>query len=178
MSDMRKVILAAGISLDGYIARPDGSVDFLNSPDDFSMAALFSSVDTAVMGRKTYEVALKLGDTFSDPGMTNYVLSRSLPAGRRGGVEVVRESPGQLIGRLRAEPGKHIWLIGGGEVVRQCLEEDLIDEFQLGVIPVLIGAGLPLFPAGFAQRDLSLIENKTHSGGMIELKYERARSGG
>jgi dihydrofolate reductase len=173
---MRKVILGLGISLDGYIARPDGAVDFLFMPKDYSMADFFASVDTFVMGRKTLDAALRMGDgSGSFGGMAAYVLSRSQPAGERDGLVFTRESPAELVRRIRRRPGKHIWMMGGGELARAFLAADLIDELYLGVVPVLLGEGIPLFPGGFPQRDFRLLENKTYSKGLIALKYERVR---
>jgi dihydrofolate reductase len=174
---VRKVVLGLGISLDGYIARPDGSVDFLFMPKDYSMAPFFKTIDAAIMGRKTYDVALKMGGgSFGGSSMATYVMSRALPAGVRNGADFVKQSPAALVRRLRAKPGKDIWLMGGGELARAFLRADLVDELYLGVVPVLIGAGIPLFPAGFPQREFELLENKTYSKGMIALKYKRVRS--
>ena len=176
---MRKVILGLGISLDGYIARPDGAVDFLFMPRDYSMAPFFTSVDTAIMGRKTFDAALRMGagkgGSFGGSSIAFYVLSRSLPAGERDGVSVTGESPAALVARLRRRPGKHIWMMGGGELARAFLAADLIDELYLGIVPVLLGEGLPLFQGGFPQRNLRLIENKTYSKGLIALEYQRVR---
>src|SRR5438067_1052041 len=134
---MRKVIAGLGISLDGYIARPDGAVDFLFMPKGYSMGPFFKTVDAAVLGRKTYEDGLKMGGSFSGYSMTFYILSRTLPAGKRDGVEFTKETPKEIVARLRRQRGKHIWLMGGGEVIRDFLKDDLIDELHLGVIPVL-----------------------------------------
>jgi len=174
---MRKVILGLGISLDGYIARPDGTVDFLFMPKDYSMAPFFASVDTAVMGRKTLDAALRMGGggSFGGSAMAYYVLSRSQPAGERDGLVYSRESPAQLVRRIRRRPGKHIWMMGGGELARSFLAADLIDELYLGMVPVLLGEGIPLFPSGFPQRNFRLRENKTYSKGLIALEYARVR---
>jgi dihydrofolate reductase len=169
---MRKVILGLGISLDGYIARPNGAVDFLFMPKDYSMAPFFATIDTAVMGRKTLDAA---GDHFSGSSMATYVFSRSRPPGERGGITFIDQSPATLIRQLRKRPGKNIWLMGGGELARDFLKADLVDELYLGVVPVLLGEGIPLFPSGFPQRNFSLVENKTYSKGLITLKYTRAR---
>jgi dihydrofolate reductase len=175
---MRRVVLGLGISLDGYIARPDGSVDFLFMPKDYSMGPFMRTVDTAVMGRKTLEAGLRLGktDTVATPGMTSYVFSRTLPAGERNGAIVVHDSPKSFVESLRKRKGKHIWLMGGGELARDFLKDDLVDELYLGLVPVLIGEGIPLFPSGFPERKFSLVENKTFSRGMITLKYARSRA--
>jgi dihydrofolate reductase len=176
---MRSVILGLGVSLDGYIARPDGTFDFLFMPKDFSMAEFFAGVDTAIMGRKTYEVSKAMSGAAdagkSGPKITNYVFSRSLPSGEREGFIFVNQSPESLINTLRKAQGKNIWLTGGGQIARDFLIADLVDEIHLGVVPVLIGAGLPAFPAGFPQRNFELLENKSYSRGLISLKYIRAR---
>ena len=171
---MRKVILAVGMSLDGYIARPNGAVDFLFMPKGFSMGPFMRTVDVAIMGRKTLDVGRKLaGGSFSGPFAANYVFSRSQPPGEREGVIFVNESPAKLLGKLRKRSGKNIWLMGGGELTRHFLKADLVDGLYLGIVPVLLGKGIPSFPAGFPQRDFKLIENKSFSKGLISLTYER-----
>jgi len=93
----------------------------------------------------------------------------------RNGVMVTNDSPGAVIGEIRKIPGKNIWLMGGGELIREFLKEDLVDELYIGVVPTLIGEGIPLFPSGFPQREFDLVENKSYSQGMIALRYQRAR---
>jgi dihydrofolate reductase len=171
----RKVVLGLGISLDGYIARRDGSVDFLFMPKDYSMEPFFKTIDTAIMGRKTYEVAKAMGGGFGGK-MVSYVMSRTLSPGEREGVIFTQESPTALVSRLRDKKGKDIWMMGGGELAREFLQADLIDELYVGIVPVLLGEGIPLFPSGFPQRDFALLENKSYSRGLIALKYERVRS--
>ena len=175
---MRRIVLGLGISLDGYIARPNGAVDFLFMPKDYSMAPFFATIDTAIMGRKTLDAALKMGGGAVAPGMATYVFSHSQPPGERDGLTFVNESPAAFVRRLRKRPGKNkdIWLMGGGELARDFLKADLVDELYIGVVPVLLGEGIPLFPSGFPQRNFSLVENKTYSKGMIALKYKRVRS--
>jgi dihydrofolate reductase len=173
---MRKVVLGLGISIDGYIARLNGAVDFLFMPKDYSMAPFFATVDTAIMGRKTLDDALKMGGSFGGSSMKTYVFSRSKPPGERDGVVFTNKSPATLVSQLRRRPGKHIWLMGGGELARDFLKADLVDELYIGMVPVLLGEGIPLFPAGFPQRDFELVENKTYSKGLIALKYRRRRS--
>jgi dihydrofolate reductase len=173
---MRKIVLGLGISLDGYIARPDGAVDFLFMPKDYSMAAFFASIDTAIMGRKTYDVSKAMGGGGSfGSKIRSYVLSRTLPPGDREGMTFVNSSPAALVEQIRQRKGKDIWLMGGGEVARDFLKADLVDELYIGVVPVLLGEGIPLFPSGFPQRNFQLVENKTFSKGLIALKYKRAR---
>lgn len=173
---MRKVVLGLGISLDGYIARPDGSVDFLFVPKDYSMGPFFKTIDVAVLGRKTYNDALKMGGSFTGSKMESYVFSHSLPPGERDGVIFTNDSPSNLVAAIRKKPGKNIWLMGGGELIRAFLKEDLVDELYIGVVPTLLGEGIPLFPSGFPQREFDLVENKSYSQGFIAVKYERART--
>jgi dihydrofolate reductase len=177
---MRKIILALGISIDGYIARADGTFDFLFMPKDFmhEFAAFNASIDTCIMGRKTYDVAKAQGGGGFDPKIKTYVLSRTLPPGEREGLIFVNISPQALVEEIRRHKGKDIWLMGGGEIAREFLQADLVDELNLGVVPVLLGEGLPLFPSGFPQRNFALIENKSYSRGLISLKYKRARGKG
>jgi dihydrofolate reductase len=173
---VRKVVLGLGISLDGYIARPDGAVDFLFMPKDYSMGPFFATIDTAIMGRKTYDAVLKMSrGGFGEWKMKNYVFSHSQPAGERGGVTFVNETPKIFVANLRRRPGKNIWLMGGGELGRDFLKDDVVDELYIGIVPILIGKGIPLFPSGFPQREFTLLENKTFSKGLIVLKYTRTR---
>ena len=175
---MRKIILALGISIDGYIARLDGTFDFLFMPKDFSMAEFFASIDTGIMGRKTYEVAKAQGEGGFGPKLKTYVLSRTLPPGEREGRIFVNVSPEALVQEICQTKGKDIWLMGGGEIARDFLQADLVDELHLGVVPVLLGQGLPLFPAGFPQRNFELSENKSFFHGLVSLKYKRVRGKG
>jgi dihydrofolate reductase len=117
-------------------------VDFLFMPKDYSMGPFFATIDTAVMGRKTLDAAK--GASFGG-SMTAYVFSRSLPPGGRDGVTFVNESPESLVGDLRKRAGKNIWMMGGGELAREFLKADLVDEIHLGIVPVLLGEGIPLF---------------------------------
>jgi dihydrofolate reductase len=146
---MRKIILGLGISIDGYIARLDGTFDFLFMPKDFSMAEFFKSIDTGIMGRKTYDVAKAQGEGGFGQKLKTYVFSRTLPPGEREGNTFVNVSP-----------------------------QALVDELHLGVVPVLLGEGLPLFPSAFPQRNFELMENKSFSRGLISLKYKRVRHTG
>lgn len=166
---MRSVVLGAGISIDGYIARLDGSVDWLTPDPDYDFGAFFQTIDVAIMGRKTYDV-FKTGPSLN---METYVYSRTQSAGRRDGVEFTTVSPSALVKELKAKPGKNIWLAGGGEMAREFLKEDLVDQIDLGIKPVLLGEGIPLFPPGFPQRNLKLASQKTYQSGMVTISYAR-----
>jgi dihydrofolate reductase len=180
---MRKVKYGVGASLDGYIAAPDGSVDFLHRAmrhakgEDFGMGEFFKSIDTVLMGRKTYEIALKMGMGGSGyPKMKNYVFSRTLPAGERDGVEYVSGDPAELMARLKSQPGKDIWLCGGGELASEFLKAGALDEVILGIAPVLLGAGRLTFPPGFAETEVALVECKQYKGGVVGLTYRVLKS--
>jgi dihydrofolate reductase len=177
---MRKVMLLAGITLDGCIARPDGSVDYLSMTKEGSaeITRFFSTVDTIIMGRKTLDVVIALGGgAYQSPvEAPTYVFSRKQPPGERDGVIFTNQSPAAWVRKIRARRGKHVAHMGGGELARSFLQADLIDELYLGVVPILLGSGLPLFPGGFPQRDFTLVENKTYSKNQIALTYRRVRS--
>ena len=102
--------------------------------------------------------------------------SHTQPPGDREGVTFTNRSPAALVGQIRKQKGKDIWLMGGGELSRDFLKADLVDELYIGIVPVLLGEGIPLFPSGFPQRDFALIENKSFSKGLISLKYKRVRA--
>ena len=175
---MRKVVYSVGVSLDGYIADPNGGVEWLDRAtskakgEDFGLAAFFKSIDTVLMGRKTYEIVRKMqGGKTVYPGMKNYIFSRTLPPGHRDGMEFVADDPAQVLAKLKQQPGKNIWLCGGGELARHCLNRHAVDEITLGVVPRLIGGGLPTFPPGFDETEVELAEVKQYKGGVVGLTY-------
>jgi len=176
---MRKVIRGAGISLGGYVARRDGGIDFLSQPKSYSMSALFATLDTIAFGRKTFDEALqRSGGPYKSPAqMPTYVFSKSKPAGERDGVIFTDQTPAAFVENIRMQPeGKNILVMGGGELARSFLQDDVVDELHLGVYPVLLGDGIPFFPSGFPQRDFELVEHKSYgSEGFLELRYARAR---
>jgi dihydrofolate reductase len=177
----RKVILGFGISLDGYIARRNGDVDFLviDREGEAVMADFFSKIDTTIMGRKTAAATAEMrksGELPEMPGMANYVVSRRWKPGKREGFEVVSGSLKAFVGKLKRYPGKDIYLGGGGELARSFLREDLVDELFIGLGPVLLGDGIPGFPSKFPQRDFTLTECKSYSDGSVGLRYERKRA--
>jgi dihydrofolate reductase len=178
---MRKVILGAGISLDGYVARPDGSVDFLEMTRTKEtlkvMSDFYATLDVVAFGRKTFDAAVKMhGGTYKSPmPIATYVFSQSQPPGKREGVTFTNKPPAAFVKQLRKRPGKDIFVMGGGELARSFLKDDAVDELFIGVVPILLGAGLPLFPSNFPQRNFKLVENKTYNKSWISLRYGRAR---
>ncbi len=140
----RKVILGFGISLDGYIARRNGAIDYLviDKEGEALMADFFAGIDTTIMGRKTAAAVVKMrksGEIPETPGMTNYVISRRWKPGKREGFEVVSGSLTAFVRKLKRRTGKDIYLGGGGELARSFLQEDLVDELFIGVGPDTFG---------------------------------------
>ena len=177
----RKVILGFGLSLDGYIARRNGALDFLviDQEGEALMAEFFANIDTTLMGRKTDAATAEMrksGEIPEMPGMSTYVFSRRWKPGKRDGFEVVRGSLSAFVKKLKSRQGKDIYLGGGGELCRSFLQEDLVDELFIGIGPILLGDGIPGFPAKFPQRDFKLTECKSYSNGSVGLRYERMRT--
>jgi dihydrofolate reductase len=176
---MRKIILGVGLTLDGYIARSDGSVDFLFMPKDYAEDSVRDreAIDTAIMGRKTLDAALNMGGgALPKAPFRMYVFSRTREAGERDGVTFINRTPVDFVRDLRQRPGKDVWLMGGAELAREFLRADLVDEIDLAVVPTLLGKGIPLFHGGFPERHFVLVENKAFSGGLLSLKYKRRRN--
>lgn len=181
---MRKVKYFVANSLDNFIARPDGAVDWLfNDGTDYGMAEFFKTIDTMLIGRKTYEFVLSHSPKpkrkskkakaarASKPGMTSYIFSRTMKAGADEDVNIISENAGAFVRKLKAEAGKDIWLMGGGELAKGLFAENLVDEISLNVHPVLLGAGIPLFPDIGKQLDLELLECRSHQNGCVQVTY-------
>ena len=159
------------VSLDGFIAGPHGEYDWIVMDPSVDFAALFKEFDTAVMGRKTYEVLTAQGGNGAMPGLDVFVFSRTLPATTQPGVRIVNEDPREVVAALKARPGRDIWLYGGGVLFRSLLDAGLVDTVEVAVVPVLLGAGVPLLPPGAATR-LVLADQKTLPvTGIVALSY-------
>lgn len=156
----RRVRLSVAMSLDGFIATPDGGYDWIPMDPEIDFAELFSEFDTVLMGRKSYEAAQAQGQV-GMPGMKAFVFSRSLRAEDHPDVTVSR-SPAETVRLLRAQPGKDLWLFGGGELFRSFLEAHLVDQIEVAVVPVLLGAGLPLLPGGALRSRLTLVSHRLY----------------
>ncbi len=146
---MRKVILGVGASLDLYIARENGAVDWLSMDWDFDWMEFFKTIDVVLMGRKTLEKGVEMSaDNKSNPykGIATYVFSRNWKEGKIEGVELITGHLKDFVDGLKSKSGKNIWLCGGGELAKSFLNEDLADEIHIGITPILLGEGIPLFP--------------------------------
>ena len=166
----RKVILFIATSLDGFIARRDGSVDWLFRDGDYGMAEFFRSIDTVLIGRKTHDVMSSFGQT-SYRGRKNYVFSRSRPASPAPDVEYTTAAPRELIETLRLTRGKDIWLVGGSELIDTFLVEKLVDRITVSVHPVILGEGIPLF-RGSHEVPLELRGSRSWPSGLAQLDYD------
>lgn len=173
---MRKVVLYISLSLDGYIADADGGVDWLGGEDrdyagDYGYGAFIRTVDTVLMGARTYrQVRSELSpDSWPYQGMVTYVLTHR-PEPDTPERRFVDGSPAELLRRLRREEGGDIWICGGADLIRQCMEE--IDELHLSIMPVLLGEGVPLFPAGGPAVPLVLTALR-HENGVVDCVYRR-----
>jgi dihydrofolate reductase len=167
---MRKMILYIACSLDGYIARTDGSVDWLYTDADYGYSDFYISVDTVIMGRKTYQKILGAGE-FPYQGKECFVISRSRAGSRDRNVQYPTDDLKVFVGAKKAEAGKNIWLVGGGELTRELLQLQLIDEIMLYVHPLILGAGIPLFRGLPSARNLTLLGCQPHTNGLVELHY-------
>jgi dihydrofolate reductase len=181
MKAPRKIIVYIATSADGYIARPDGDVEWLNrmpSTADYGMRAFYRTIDTILWGRKTYDWALDYdkqngnkGGVF-DTRLANYAFSRRPPKQETPGVKFVSEPVKKFAQRLRATPGKHIWMMGGGELIASFLDAGEIDEFDIHVIPTLIGEGIPLIAPRHRDVPLHLRSVRKYADGVVRLRYE------
>jgi dihydrofolate reductase len=176
----RKIIVLVAISADGFIARLDGSFDWLDRPrpkGNYGMDEFYKSIDTILWGRKTYDLALAFqnkgmaGAAF-DTRLKNYLFSRTLKAsGTAAGVELVGEPVKAFTARLRAGKGKNIWMMGGGGIIASFVDEGEIDEFIISVIPKFIGEGIPLIAPRHRDVTLQLISSKAFPDGVVKLHY-------
>jgi dihydrofolate reductase len=168
---MRRVRYGVAASLDGYIAGPNGEYDWIPIDPEIDFAAMFAQFDTLLMGRRTYEAA-GAGGGAEMPGMEVWVFSRTLRPEDHPGVTVVADGIEERLRKLRARPGKDIALYGGGELFRSLLELGQVDTVEVAVVPVLLGGGIPLFPAPAARRKLSLTAHRVYGKtGTVLLEY-------
>ena len=171
---MRTVTYGAACSFDGFIAAADGSLDWLHfSPDVQQFIAKFwGTIDTVLMGRKTWEVTTGMGGGGGGTkGMTTYVFSRTLKKVSSPGVKLVPNDAGEFVRDLKQKPGKGICLMGGGDLARSLFEAGVIDEVGANIHPVLLGSGVPLFVDAGRRIQLELTECRTIDGGCVLALY-------
>lgn len=175
---MRKISLFIAMSLDGYIAKPNDDLSFLKlvekEGEDYGYAEFTSKIDTIIIGRRTYDyVVNEIGASHYDNGKRDvYVITRT-ERPKLGRTTFYNGNLSELIERLKSESGKNIYCDGGAEVINELLKYELIDEFIISVIPILLGKGTRLFIDGRPEQILEFIEAKTFETGLAQLYYKR-----
>jgi dihydrofolate reductase len=165
----RRVRYQVAASLDGFIATPDGKPDWIPRDPDIDFGALFAQFDTFLLGRRTFEAMAGQGQS---SGMKTVVVSRTLKAADHPGVTVIADGLADAVKALKAQPGKDIWLFGGGELFRSLASLGLVDRVEVAVVPVLLGGGTPMVPPPFAQTRLKLDGHRLYKkSGIMLLEY-------
>ena len=168
---MRQVLYRVATSVDGYIAGPRGEVDWIVHDPAVDFAKIYESVDTVLLGRRTYELTRQPGAPSWPQGWQIYVFSRTLPPEEHPGVTVVRADAGARVATLRAAAGREIWLFGGGSLFRSLLEAKQVDLVEVLVVPVLLGGGIPLLESGASRTQLALEQVQRYPSEMLGLRY-------
>jgi dihydrofolate reductase len=170
---MRKLMLFVATSLDGYIAGSSGGIDWMFTDHDYGYPEFFAGIDTVLMGRRTYELALSFG-AYPYEGTEGFVFSRDeQPAD--GNVAFVAADPAGFVAGLKHRDGRDIWLVGGSEIIALCLAHDLVDELIISVHPLILGQGIPLFAPGLPEREVVLTRTESFASGLVQLSYRRPR---
>jgi dihydrofolate reductase len=167
---MRKIVYSVAVSLDAYVAGPNGEADWITTDPEIDFTALFARFDTVLMGRKTYEKAKTMGGGGEMPGVTGVVVSRTLTPADCPGVTLIGDEVEAKVRVMKAGGGKDIWLFGGGVLFRSLLDAGLVDAVEVAVMPVLLGGGVPLLPAG-GRAKLNLTGSKVYKSGIVALEY-------
>ena len=171
--NQRKIIAYIATSADGYIARSDGSVDWLDRPrtvGDYGMSKFHKSIDTVIWGKNTWDQAMG-GKSSGSSKIKSYVFTHHPPAKTLRGVEFVSGNISNFAQQLKATPGKHIWMMGGGGVIASFLEAGELDELIIHVIPVFIGEGIPLIAPRHLNVELKLLESHAYEDGVVKMHY-------
>lgn len=167
----RRLRYGVAVSLDGFIAGPNGEYDWIVMDPSIDFAAMYRQFDTAVMGRKTYEVMTAQGGHGAMPGIEVVVFSKTLAPATHPGVRILDDDPRKVVAALKAQRGKDVWLFGGGALFRSLLDAGLVDTVEIAVIPVLLGSGIQLMPPG-AATTLTLADHKIlPKSGIVVLSY-------
>jgi len=172
---MRKVTFSCATSLDNYIARENGSFDWIMHSDEAMelMKDFWSRIGTMIMGRKTYDIAQQNAPRSkkADGQLETFVFSRTLEAGTRDGYTFVNTDPAEFVRDLKQPDGKDIFIMSGGSLARSLLEAGVIDDIALNIHPILLGSGVPLFYKMKRQIDLELIDCRPLKNGCVYVKY-------
>ena len=169
---VRKIVYSVAMSLDGYLAGPNGEVDWIVMDPEIDFAALMARFDTILMGRGTFEAAQAMGGGPSMPGVTTIVASRTLRQADHPELTIISDDVDAAVSRLRAGTGKDIWLFGGGILFKYLLDLGLVDTIEVAVIPVLLGSGIPLLPTRSQRTSLHLLNSRLYkTTGTMLLEY-------
>ncbi|MFT3883166.1 MAG: dihydrofolate reductase family protein [Gemmatales bacterium] len=169
---MKRICYSVAMSLDGYVAGPNGEADWIVMDPEMDFMALMSRFDTVLMGRLTYEAAQKQGNGGAMPGVTSVVVSKTLRPEEHPDVTIVGDDVVNALTKMKASKGKDIWLFGGGNLFRSLLGLGLVDSIEVAVIPVLLGGGVPLLPTGAKRTTLKLENSKQYKKtGTMSLEY-------
>ena len=171
---MRRLRYSVAMSLDGFIAGPRGEYDWIVLDPAFDFGALFRQFDTMLMGRLTFEVMRSRGQPPASMGMKAVVVSTTLESEAHPDVSIIRSGVPEAVAALKAQPGKDIWLSGGGVLFRSLLDAGLVDAVELAVMPVLLGSGVGIVPEG-RRWPLHLEKSESLPGGMLMLTYSVAQ---
>ncbi len=167
---MRRIRYHVAMSLDGYVAGPNGEADWITPEPDVDFAALFNEFDTALVGSRTFEVMVDAGRA-TIPGMKLIVFSRTLRQADYPEATVVAERQKEALTSLREKPGKDIWLFGGATLFHSLLEQGFVDTVEVSIVPLLLGGGTPLLPTPATRKKLSLTGHRIYKSGTVALQY-------
>ena len=169
---MRKIHYAVAMSLDGHIAGPNGEYDWIGTDPEVDFASFWGQFDTLLMGRRTYELAVQTRGAAAFAGMNTIVRSRTLKQQDHPKVKVVAQLTADWAIGLKAQNGKDILLFGGSGLFRSLLDSGVVDSIEVAVIPVLLGAGIPLLLPPYTPTKLRLLNQQVYRSGRISLTYE------
>ena len=178
---MRSVILYIAASIDNFIAKPDGNVDWLHDPsyelpdEDYGYKEFYDSIDTTLMGNKTYQVLLGFDVPFPYPDKKNYIFTRKEDYEDTEFVRFFSGDVVEFVRSLKQEPGKDIWLIGGGQINTLLLRAGLIDQIHLTMVPVVLGDGIRLFEGTSIFSQFELKQSLTYPSGLVQLQYQKKK---
>ncbi|HMG93084.1 MAG TPA: dihydrofolate reductase family protein [Chryseolinea sp.] len=168
---MRKIVLNLALSLDGLIAGPNGEYDWCFTDADYGMTEFMNSVDSTIMGGKSYRLLLDYGSPY--PELTKYVVTRTERESPYPNVVFVRDNVSSFVEDLKSKNGKNIWLFGGAEITQMLLERDLVDVLMLAVHPIVLGDGIQLFGKSSSRKLFELADSIRYPSGLVQLIYNK-----
>jgi dihydrofolate reductase len=172
---LRRVRYRVAMSLDGFIAGPNGEIDWIVPDPGVDFATIYAGFDTALLGRRTYELTQQPGAPAWPPGWDVYVVSRTLRPAELPAVSVIGDELTSTVSRLRAAPGRGIWLFGGGVLATSLLAMELVDVVEIAIMPVILGAGVPFAGQAAGRVPLKLTGMQQSSAGIVNLQYDVLR---